>query len=59
MVKSRDELTSEYDVWYKNYSLDIKFGLDHCAKHSVSFHYSRFDEAKRFFALVYGLCPGK
>lgn len=54
---SPEAIVSEYDVWYKNYSLEIKYGLDHCSANAISFHYSRF-EAKRFFSLIYGLCPG-
>jgi hypothetical protein len=35
----------------------IKYGMDHCAARSVSFHYIRGDELKRFHAILYHLCP--
>ena len=43
--------------WYAKYSIDIKFGLDHCAGKSVAFHYAKKDAKKRLHAILYGLCP--
>jgi len=43
--------------WYAKYSIDIKFGLDHCAAKSVAFHYVKQDAQKRLHALLYHLCP--
>lgn len=43
--------------WYAKYSIDIKFGLDHCAARSVAFHYVKQDAQKRLHALLYHLCP--
>lgn len=57
-ASSPDKIVLDTDVWYKKYSLDIKYGLDHCAANAVSFHYSRANEAKRFYSIVYRLCPG-
>lgn len=43
--------------WYAKYSINIKEGLAHCAARSVAFHYVKHHSMKRFFALLYGLCP--
>jgi len=43
--------------WYVNYSIDIKEGFDHCAPHSVAFHYIKPKLMKRMHAILYGLCP--
>ena len=45
--------------WYAKYSIDIKFGLDHCAAKSVAFHYVKQDAQKRLYALLYHLCPNE
>ena len=45
------------DDWYANYSIDIKEGPEHCSPQSVAFHYVKGNEMKRFFSLLYGLCP--
>jgi glycoprotein-N-acetylgalactosamine 3-beta-galactosyltransferase len=45
------------DYWYHKFAIDIKYGLDHCAARSVSFHYIRGDELKRLHALLYHHCP--
>lgn len=42
--------------WYANYSIDIKFGLDHCSEQSVAFHYIKPDLMKRMHAILYGHC---
>ena len=47
--KSRD--------WYARYSINIKMGLDHCARHSVAFHYVKDQNMYRLHAILYGLCP--
>jgi glycoprotein-N-acetylgalactosamine 3-beta-galactosyltransferase len=52
------------DFWYHQFSMsndngDVKYGMDHCAARSVSFHYIRGDELKRFHAILYHLCPNK
>jgi glycoprotein-N-acetylgalactosamine 3-beta-galactosyltransferase len=38
------------------YAVNIKEGLDHCAKFSIAFHYVRDMEVKRLYALLYGFC---
>ena len=43
--------------WYTKFSIDPKFGLDHCAKYSVAFHYIKGDDMYRLHALLYNLCP--
>jgi glycoprotein-N-acetylgalactosamine 3-beta-galactosyltransferase len=43
--------------WYARYSINIKEGVDHCAKFSVAFHYVKGVEMKRLYALLYGFCP--
>ena len=43
--------------WYAHYSIDIKEGPDHCAEHSVAFHYVKGDSMYRLHALLYDLCP--
>jgi glycoprotein-N-acetylgalactosamine 3-beta-galactosyltransferase len=43
--------------WYARYSINIKEGVDHCAKFSVAFHFARGVEMKRLYALLYGFCP--
>mmetsp|Transcript_22099 Transcript_22099/g.50986 ORF Transcript_22099/g.50986 Transcript_22099/m.50986 type:complete len:248 (+) Transcript_22099:518-1261(+) len=45
-----------WNDWYARYSIDIKFGLDHCAARSVAFHYAKGDMMKRMHAILYGLC---
>jgi len=42
--------------WYSRYALDLQFGLNHSATHSVAFHYIRGDDMYRLHALFYGLC---
>lgn len=42
--------------WYARYSMNVKEGLDHCAKRSVAFHYIKGDLMFRLHALLYGLC---
>jgi glycoprotein-N-acetylgalactosamine 3-beta-galactosyltransferase len=42
--------------WYPKYSIDIKFGLEHCSKHSVAFHYVKGNSMKRLHAILYGKC---
>jgi glycoprotein-N-acetylgalactosamine 3-beta-galactosyltransferase len=42
--------------WYANYSIDIKFGLDHCSAQSVAFHYIKPQLMKRMHAILYGRC---
>jgi glycoprotein-N-acetylgalactosamine 3-beta-galactosyltransferase len=44
------------DDWYANYSIDIKFGLDHCSSQSVAFHYIKPDLMRRMHAILYGHC---
>jgi len=44
------------DDWYANYSVDIKYGLDHCAAKSVAFHYIKGNMMKRLHAILYGKC---
>jgi hypothetical protein len=43
--------------WYAHYSIDIKEGKDHCAEHSVAFHYAKGDDMYRLFAMIYQMCP--
>ena len=43
--------------WYAKYSIDVKWGKEHCAKRSVAFHYIKKDVQKRLHALLYNLCP--
>lgn len=43
--------------WYAKYSIDVKWGKEHCSKHSVAFHYIKDDVQKRLHALLYNLCP--
>ena len=45
--------------WYPKYSINIKFGKEHCSKHSVAFHYVKDNSMKRMHALLYGKCPQK
>ena len=45
--------------WYPKYSINIKFGKEHCSKHSVAFHYVKGNSMKRMHALLYGKCPKK
>lgn len=42
--------------WYPKYSIDIKFGLEHCSKHSVAFHYVKDNSMKRLHSILYGKC---
>ena len=44
--------------WYSKYMkpFNLKFGLDHCSKYSVAFHYVEPKEMKRFYSIVHGLC---
>lgn len=44
------------DDWYSNYSIDIKYGLDHCSAQSVAFHYIKPQLMKRVHAILYGRC---
>jgi glycoprotein-N-acetylgalactosamine 3-beta-galactosyltransferase len=43
--------------WYAKYSIHIKEGYDHCSTYSVAFHYIKGDVMRRFYALLYNLCP--
>jgi len=43
--------------WYAKYSIDVRWGKEHCSKHSVAFHYIKDDMQKRLHALLYHLCP--
>ena len=46
-------------MWYAAYIIDdgsLKEGVDHCAEHSVSFHYIKVELMYRLYALLYGLC---
>uniref|UniRef100_A0A7S3DQ95 Hexosyltransferase n=1 Tax=Entomoneis paludosa TaxID=265537 RepID=A0A7S3DQ95_9STRA len=43
--------------WYAKYSINIKEGKDHCAKHSIAFHYVKQNSMYRLHALLYDLCP--
>ena len=45
--------------WYANYSINIKEGVDHCAVHSVAFHYVRDDDMYRLHAMLNGMCPSE
>mmetsp|Transcript_22601 Transcript_22601/g.28520 ORF Transcript_22601/g.28520 Transcript_22601/m.28520 type:complete len:503 (+) Transcript_22601:104-1612(+) len=42
--------------WYANYSINIKFGLDHMSAQSVAFHYIKPPLMKRMHAILYGHC---
>eukprot|EP00978_Attheya_sp_CCMP212_P046446 scaffold392673_cov59-Attheya_sp.AAC.1 len=42
--------------WYYNYSINIKFGLDHCAARSVAFHYIAPPLMRRMHAILYHFC---
>ncbi|KAL9179903.1 hypothetical protein ACHAXT_007873 [Thalassiosira profunda] len=44
------------DDWYANYSVDVKWGIDHCAAKSVAFHYIKGDLMFRMHAIIYHLC---
>jgi len=44
------------DDWYSNYSVDCKWGMDHCAAKSVAFHYIKEDLMKRMHAILYHHC---
>lgn len=53
-------IPKEYSMktdWYATYSINIKEGLDHCAARSIAFHYVKGDAMKRFYSMLYGLCP--
>lgn len=43
--------------WYATYSINIKEGYEHCSKYSIAFHYVKGPVMKRFYAILYGLCP--
>jgi len=44
--------------WYPVYTPHkLVLGLDHCAKHSVAFHYIKGDLMRRIHAILYGHCP--
>jgi glycoprotein-N-acetylgalactosamine 3-beta-galactosyltransferase len=51
--------TDKSTDWYAKYSINIKEGLDHCAAHSVAFHYVKDEAMYRLHALLYGLCPAE
>ena len=36
------------DDWYSNYSIDCKWGLDHCAARAIAFHYVKGEVAYLF-----------
>lgn len=42
--------------WYSNYSIDIKYGMDHMSAESVAFHYIQPPLMKRMHAILYGHC---
>lgn len=44
--------------WYAEYMqfFDMKYGLDHCSKYSIAFHYVEPKEMKRFYSIMHGLC---
>lgn len=42
--------------WYIKYSIDVKWGREHCAKKSVAFHYIDPQLMRRMHALLYGQC---
>ena len=44
------------DDWYSNYSVDVKWGIDHCAAKSVAFHYINSDLMRRMHAILYHQC---
>ena len=44
------------DDWYSNYSVDVKWGMDHCAAKSVAFHYIKEDLMKRMHGILYHYC---
>jgi len=44
------------DDWYSNYSVDVKWGIDHCAAKSVAFHYIKEDLMKRMHGILYHYC---
>eukprot|EP00986_Skeletonema_menzelii_P015528 scaffold11942_cov137-Skeletonema_menzelii.AAC.2 len=44
------------DDWYSNYSIDCKWGIDHCAAKSVAFHYIKGDLMRRIYAILYHYC---
>jgi len=44
------------DDWYAKYSIDIKYGLDHCAAESVAFHYIKPPLMRNMHAILYGYC---
>ena len=44
------------DDWYSNYSVDVKWGIDHCAAKSVAFHYIKDDLMKRMYGILYHYC---
>jgi len=44
--------------WYRRYSIDVKFGADHCAARSVAFHYITPDLMNKMHAILYGHCHG-
>eukprot|EP00542_Grammatophora_oceanica_P009644 CAMPEP_0194035860 /NCGR_PEP_ID=MMETSP0009_2-20130614/8276_1 /TAXON_ID=210454 /ORGANISM="Grammatophora oceanica, Strain CCMP 410" /LENGTH=880 /DNA_ID=CAMNT_0038677401 /DNA_START=21 /DNA_END=2663 /DNA_ORIENTATION=+ len=52
-----DPLAKDCKDWYPKYSIDIKYGMDHCAEQSVAFHYVKDNSMKRLHALLYNKCP--
>lgn len=44
------------DDWYSNYSVDVHWGIDHCASKSVAFHYIKEDLQRRMHAILYHHC---
>ena len=42
--------------WYAKYSIDVKWGLDHCAAKSVAFHYAKPELMRNMHAILYGYC---
>jgi glycoprotein-N-acetylgalactosamine 3-beta-galactosyltransferase len=43
--------------WYPTYAVEeLKVGVDHCAEHSVAFHYATPDLMKRIHSILYGYC---
>ena len=48
--------SSNHSNWYKRFGIDIQYGLNHSATHSVAFHYIKYDEMYRLHALLHGMC---
>jgi len=44
--------------WYALSCIDCKWGMDHCSKQSVAFHYIKPSLMDRMFGILYGYCDG-